>query len=159
MSFPHTRKAFWYFMAMIADARMLKWQKRRDRLLQRSIDVRFTCIALGLLCLLSVPAEAHRKHTQSGRDCAPLHANLQDGLRQAGAFGRVVITSICTGKHVRGSYHYRGGSRSLAVDFRIIGNWRAAARHLVGWPGGFAHYCRGRGCGLFHLDMGAKRRW
>jgi threonine dehydrogenase-like Zn-dependent dehydrogenase len=111
-------------------------------------------LAGAALIAASSPVEAHG--SKRGRDCAPLHSALQDGLRLASKFGRVVITSVCTGRHARHSYHYRtNGGRSMAVDFRVRGDWRGAALALRSFEGGFAHY----GGGLFHLDVGPRRRW
>lgn len=115
-----------------------------------------TLVTLLYLLVFGISTADASRGQKRGRDCPALHHNLQDGLRQAGAFGRVAITSVCTGRHARGSWHYRtGGGVSRAVDFRVRGNWRAAVRHLRGWPGGFAHY----GGGLFHIDVGPHRRW
>lgn len=113
-------------------------------------------LALATVALIAAVDPVEARGTKRGRDCAPLHSALQDGLRHAGQFGRVVITSVCTGRHARHSYHYRvSGGRSMAVDFRVRGDWRGAARALRSFAGGFAHY----GGGLFHLDAGPRRRW
>jgi hypothetical protein len=80
---------------------------------------------------------------------------IADKLDDLKKFGRVEITSTCGGKHSSGSMHYKG----KAVDFRVHGNWKGALAALKDWDGGFAHYCHGRGCGLFHLDVGSRRRW
>jgi outer membrane phospholipase A len=70
-----------------------------------------------------------------------LHPNLIEALEQARQYGRVAITSICHGRHAARSYHYKTRDGvSLAVDFRVRGNYRAVARHFKGYPGGFAHY-------------------
>jgi hypothetical protein len=108
----------------------------------------------------AAPATARASVTSTSKrskDCLPLHPNLRDGLSQAGDYGDVVITSVCTGSHASKSWHYRNdGRHSLAVDFRVLGSrWKSAAKHLGGWPGGFASY----GGGLFHIDAGPYRRW
>lgn len=76
----------------------------------------------------------------------------------AANYGRVTVSSTCRSKArnrrvggAKRSQHLTGN----AVDFRVHGNWRAAAAYLRGHSGGFKHY----GGGLFHLDTGARRRW
>ncbi|MEO1205223.1 MAG: D-Ala-D-Ala carboxypeptidase family metallohydrolase [Pseudomonadota bacterium] len=76
----------------------------------------------------------------------------------AANYGRVTVNSTCRSK--ARNRRVGGASRSQhltgnAVDFRVHGNWRAAAAYLRGHSGGYKHY----GGGLFHIDGGARRRW
>lgn len=76
----------------------------------------------------------------------------------AASYGSVTVNSTCRSaghnRRVGGapkSHHLTGD----AVDFRVHGNWGAAASRLRGHWGGFSHY----GGGLFHIDSGPKRSW
>jgi len=76
----------------------------------------------------------------------------------AANYGRVTVSSTCRSKArnrkaggAKRSQHLTGN----AVDFRVHGNWRAAAAYLRSHNGGFKHY----GGGLFHIDGGPRRRW
>ena len=73
-------------------------------------------------------------------------------------FGKVRVNSTCRSR--RHNRRVGGASRSYhlngrAVDFRVYGRIRAAARYLRSLAGGYKHY----GGGLFHIDTGPKRRW
>ena len=88
-----------------------------------------------------------------------LNGSLRGVLSQvASRFGSVTVNSTCRSK----SHNARvgGASRSMhltgdAADFRINGNWGAAAGFIRSLVGGFKHY----GGGLFHIDTGSKRSW
>ena len=88
-----------------------------------------------------------------------LNGTLRGVLAQVAArFGSVTVNSTCRS---RGHNARVGGApRSMhlsgdAADFRIHGNWGAAAGFIRGMVGGFKHY----GGGLFHIDTGSKRTW
>lgn len=76
----------------------------------------------------------------------------------ASNYGNVTVNSTCRSKQhnrrvggARRSQHLTGN----AVDFRVHGNWRAAAAFLRSHGGGYKHY----GGGRFHIDTGPRRRW
>lgn len=76
----------------------------------------------------------------------------------ASNYGNVTVNSTCRSKShnrrvggARRSQHLTGN----AVDFRVHGNWRAAAAYLRSHHGGYKHY----GGGRFHIDAGPRRRW
>ncbi|MDX2307643.1 MAG: D-Ala-D-Ala carboxypeptidase family metallohydrolase [Hyphomicrobium sp.] len=78
----------------------------------------------------------------------------------AANYGSVTVSSTCRSKsHNRkvGGAHKSHHLTGNAVDFRVHGNWRAAAAYLRGHGGigGFKHY----GGGLFHIDTGPRRTW
>ncbi|MCB1510288.1 MAG: DUF882 domain-containing protein [Hyphomicrobiaceae bacterium] len=73
-------------------------------------------------------------------------------------YGRVRVNSTCRSRRhnrrvggARRSHHLNGN----AVDFRVFGNVRGAARYLRSAAGGYKHY----GGGLFHVDTGPRRSW
>ncbi len=89
-----------------------------------------------------------------------LSSNLRGVIHSvASSYGSVTVSSTCRNHahnaRVGGapkSHHLTGG----AADFRVHGNWGAAANYLrSAHGGGFKHY----GGGLFHIDNGAKRTW
>lgn len=88
-----------------------------------------------------------------------LTASLRAKVYQVAAnYGNVTVNSTCRSKRhnrnvggARRSQHLTGN----AVDFRVNGNWRAAAAFLRGHAGGYKHY----GGGRFHIDAGPRRRW
>lgn len=88
-----------------------------------------------------------------------LDSSLRGVIAQvASQFGSVTVNSTCRSK----SHNARvgGASRSMhltgdAADFRVNGNWGAAASYIRGLVGGFKHY----GGGLFHIDTGPRRTW
>lgn len=88
-----------------------------------------------------------------------LKASLRSKIYSVAAnYGRVTVNSTCRSKArnrrvggAKRSQHLTGN----AVDFRVHGNWRAAAAYLRSHHGGYKHY----GGGLFHIDNGARRRW
>jgi uncharacterized protein YcbK (DUF882 family) len=76
----------------------------------------------------------------------------------AARFGSVTVNSTCRSR--RHNARVGGASRSMhltgdAADFRIHGNWGAAAGFIRSLVGGFKHY----GGGLFHIDTGTRRTW
>jgi hypothetical protein len=88
-----------------------------------------------------------------------LNGSLRGVIAQVAArFGSVTVNSTCRSR--RHNARVGGASRSMhltgnAADFRIHGNWGAAAGFIRGLVGGFKHYCGG----LFHIDTGTKRTW
>lgn len=78
----------------------------------------------------------------------------------ASRFGGVTVNSTCRSRSHNAAVG--GASRSWhlsgdAADFRVHGNWGAAAAYLRGGGriGGYKHY----GGGLFHIDTGPSRSW
>ncbi|MFY0615025.1 MAG: septal ring lytic transglycosylase RlpA family protein [Hyphomicrobiaceae bacterium] len=76
----------------------------------------------------------------------------------AAHYGKVRVNSTCRSPShnrrvggARHSYHLTGD----AADIRVRGNWREAQRYLRRSVGGFKHY----GGGLFHIDLGRRRRF
>lgn len=76
----------------------------------------------------------------------------------AANYGRVRVNSTCRSRShnrrvggARNSYHLSGD----AADIRVYGNWPGAHRYLYRVVGGLKHY----GGGLFHIDMGPRRRF
>lgn len=90
---------------------------------------------------------------------ACLDGSLRGVIAQVAArFGSVTVNSTCRSR--RHNARVGGATRSMhltgsAADFRIHGNWGAAAGFIRSLVGGFKHY----GGGLFHIDTGAKRTW
>jgi len=88
-----------------------------------------------------------------------LNGSLRGVIAQVAArFGSVTVNSTCRSR--RHNARVGGASRSMhltgdAADFRIHGNWGAAAGFIRSLVGGFKHY----GGGLFHIDTGVKRTW
>ncbi len=88
-----------------------------------------------------------------------LNGSLRGVLAQVAArFGSVTVNSTCRSR--RHNARVGGATRSMhltgdAADFRVRGNWGAAAGFIRSLVGGFKHY----GGGLFHIDTGAKRSW
>ncbi len=88
-----------------------------------------------------------------------LNGSLRGVIAQVAArFGSVTVNSTCRSR--RHNARVGGASRSMhltgdAADFRIHGNWGAAAGFIRGLVGGFKHY----GGGLFHIDTGTRRTW
>jgi len=88
-----------------------------------------------------------------------LNGTLRGVLSQiASRFGAVTVNSTCRSR--RHNARVGGASRSMhltgdAADFRIRGNWGAAAGFIRSLVGGFKHY----GGGLFHIDTGQRRTW
>ena len=87
-----------------------------------------------------------------------LHPKLRRLVHEARRFGDIRVNSTCRSvEHnarvggARRSYHLTGD----AVDLRIFGDWEAAAVFLSRHVGGYKHY----GDGLFHIDVGPKRRF
>lgn len=112
-----------------------------------------------------VPEEKTQKSVSGGggirwiASASCLDGGLRSVLAQvASRFGSVTVNSTC-----RSASHNRrvgGASKSWhltgdAADFRVHGNWGAAASFLRSAAGGFKHY----GGGLFHIDTGPKRSW
>ncbi|MGI9478966.1 MAG: septal ring lytic transglycosylase RlpA family protein [Hyphomicrobiaceae bacterium] len=76
----------------------------------------------------------------------------------AARYGRVRVNSTCRSpRHnrrvggARHSHHLTGN----AADIRVRGNWREASYYLRNAVGGYKHY----GGGLFHIDLGRRRRF
>lgn len=99
----------------------------------------------------------HRIHWAANQRCVP--TRLRQAIEHvARTYGRVRVNSTCRSrKHNR---RVGGATRSMhltgqAVDFRVFGRVREAARYLRSVAGGYKHY----GGGLFHIDTGARRTW
>jgi hypothetical protein len=114
-------------------------------------------LAIGLFLL---PVSAFSRDYCQGSFCYQKKARVSclkpgawDMLHKIAArIGRLEITSVCDGKHVRNSYHYKG----QAVDFRPMDTTvRAAVAVLRNMPevGGIGTYSNG----LLHADTRAYR--
>ena len=88
-----------------------------------------------------------------------LSSNLRGVIASVAAnYGSVTVSSTCRSR----SHNARVGGASKshhltgdAADFRVHGNWGAAAGFIRSHGGGYKHY----GGGLFHIDNGARRTW
>lgn len=86
-----------------------------------------------------------------------LNSSLRGVIAEvASMYGSVTVSSTCRSHGhnasvggAKNSYHLGGN----AADFRVHGNWGAAAGYLSGRVGGYKHM----GGGLFHIDTGPRR--